>query len=205
MKPYLLNIYTDTPHSGRFFESIKKIKVDHIEVKPARYPGNLSRYKFIPAVLDKRRFVIFTDTEDVIFQKDFPDFNKVGADIVVGPESEIHRNSYWYSYIKRVAVFKPLLDKPIYNAGCYAMRVSKFNQWLSFLGKYSELFTEDFDQLLLNLWLTKQKFVERLDLFAPLYDNLNKGLVKKKEDGWYTKKGQLISCVHGNGSMKKFL
>lgn len=199
MKPYLLNVYTDTPNTERFLQSIGNINVDHIQVKPNRYPGNLSRYSLIPPIMDEKRYVIFTDTEDVIFQKDFPDFNKYEADIILGPENELHKNSYWMQYINKFKVFKPLLDKPIYNAGCYAMKVSKFNEWLKFLEKYKELFGEDCDQLLFNLWLTKENFIADLSIFVPLYANVDKGLVYKEDGVWKTGKGIVINCVHENG------
>jgi len=206
MKPYLINVYTKTEHLDRFFESVKKINIEEINIQPPQYPGNLNRFKLIPEFTDKKRWIIFTDTEDVIFQSDFPDFDNIGFDIVVAPENEIHKNSYWKSFCEKYPIFEDLKERQIYNAGCFAMRVNKFFKFIKFLNTFNKVeLPQNMDQLLFNKWLSTQDFIADLTIFAPLYKNYELGLIKKEEGIWKTKNGKIINCVHANGNLKDLL
>lgn len=204
MNKTLVNVYTAIKGTQRFLESIDNIKVGRLEIIPKIYPGNLSRYKLIPIdIIKNNEWYIFTDTSDVIFQTDFPDFDRTRFEIIVAPENEIHRNSIWKGFIEKDKYFEDLMDRPIYNAGCYAMKGNKFLEFLKFLR--GRVYPENYDQLLFNKWLISQNYLPHLSIFAPLYANIGIGLVIKKGGKWYTKSGRLISCVHANGNFKNFL
>jgi hypothetical protein len=197
MKPYLLSIYSKTPNIQRFLDMVRELEVEHLNICQEAYAGNKGRYKHVPQGLDTNRHIIFTDTEDVIFQTAVPDLDG----ICVAPENEIHNNSYWKPHCKE-ALYKPLKNKPIYNGGSYAMPVSLFYNLVAFINSHDT--PEWSDQLLLNLWLQDKHFSSDLSLFCPLYNNLDTTQCYKKDGHWYTY-GKKIFCVHANGNRKHLL
>jgi len=219
--PYLLTISSNMPNTQRFLDSVKEIDVEHISVQfkpyyykeiaykllPFPYPGNLARFKFVPENLDPNRFLIFTDTDDVIFQKDLPYLDFFDNEIYVADEHELHKNSYWKSYCDKYSEFKCLLDRTIYNEGCFAMKVFVFYDLIKYINsRFDYYFPRNIDQLLFNKWLIKWATISSDNsLFSTLYNNINKGFIEKIDGVWKTKKGEVISVVHGNGSTKNLL
>jgi hypothetical protein len=184
----LLTVCSPTPNYQRFVNSVKKFNIPHKEKILDKYPGNNGRYKYISTkYIREDERIMFTDTEDVIFQTDIPEMEG----IVVAPENEIHSNSYWKD--KCIGKFSVLLDKQIYNAGCYSMIGKDFINLVKFISS-----NEGNDQLLFNLWLLNHEFTPRLDIFCPLYANYDKGIVEKEDELWKYK-GKIIFCVHENG------
>jgi hypothetical protein len=214
---YLLTLSSKTPGQNRFIDSLKNINVEHIAVQfqpfnerldpftyihhNFAYPGHIQKYGFVPRDLDKDRYIIFTDTDDVIFQADLPELK---ADLYLAPENVIHRGSWWEPYINEHPVFESLLDKPIYNSGCWAMKVKTLYELLDFqqkIGIFGNLY-----QCYFNLFIQERpdlSRVEDLSIFCALHANIHRKDVYK-EDVWKFN-GKIISCVHANGSLKEYL
>lgn len=215
-KPYLLTLSSHTSGMPRFLESLEKIDVEHIAVQftpytsglktiftGVPYPGHIQKYAFVPPNLDPERYVIFTDTDDVIFQKELPELGDF--DLYLAPENVIHRGSWWEPYINEHPVFEHLLDKPIYCSGTWAMKVKTLYELLDFQQK-----TGIFDRLCqcyFNAFIYSRPDLTRsedLSFFCSLHANVhNNGKDKvEKVDGIWECNGETIVCVHANGSMK---
>jgi len=224
--PYLLTMCSYTPNLPRFFESVKKIDVEQIVVafEPyprglkechytgQTYPGHIKKYSFLPEIIDKldpERYIIFTDTEDVIFQAPLPEFTK---DLHLAPENvPTHRNTWWEQHIVSYVDhrFDELLDKPIYCSGTWATKVKTFSAYLKFfeeLGRTYEVAGFG-DQLYFNLFLLKHPELTRdesVNTFCSLHANIHRKDIYK-ENGIWKHEGEIISCVHANGSLKEYL
>lgn len=214
MKPILLTLSSHTKGLPRFNESIKNLgEVEHIAVQFLPYsseftnciytgvpfPGHVKKQMFIPKGLDPERYVIFSDTDDVIFQRPFPEFTH---DLYLAPENVPHRETIWKYQIEKYPVFSPLVDQDVFNCGTYAMKVKTMYEMIDFLfsfkcGDYLNL---GFEQMHFNMFLYQRKDLSRvidLGIFTPLFRNLNDGWISKDETWKY--KGKDISCVHSNG------
>lgn len=225
--PYLLTLCSYTPNLPRFFESVKKVNVEHVVVafEPyprglkdchytgQPYPGHIKKYSFLPEIidtLDPERYIIFTDTEDVIFQAPLPEFTK---DLYLAPENvPTHRNTWWEQHIVSYVDhrFDELLDKPIYCSGTWATKVKTFLQYLTFFEELSRTYeVAGFgDQLYFNSFIYSRPDLTRsedLTLFCSLHANMHRPEVVKGEDGIWHYNGEVITCVHANGSLKEFL
>jgi hypothetical protein len=216
--PYLLTISSKTSHIDRFLKSLNNIDFEHISIQfrpywneksayktyPMPYPGNLARFKYVPDNLDKNRYLVFSDTDDIIFQKDFPYIHFSNFNVFVASEGIKHKDSYWKSYCEKYDDFKELSDMDIFNAGCFAMKVSLFYDLIDYINFYFEkYYPMRVDQLIFNKWLKRQERVcSDGRVFSTLYNNIDNGNIKKENNIWYTKWGEVISCVHANGSFK---
>jgi hypothetical protein len=224
MKPYLISLASDTKGMPRFLDSLKHIRVEHINIQftpyyntdsqsiftKIPYPGHILKYKWFPRNLDPNRYIIYTDTDDVVFQKELPEFTH---DLYLSAENvPTHKDTWWESHIRDYPDhrFDSLLDKPVYCSGTWATRVGIFYEYLDFLermGAFEE--TKHFsDQLYFNLFLNKYKSVtkkyEELDLFCSLHANIHRNDVVKDNEVWKYR-GEVITCVHSNGSTKEAL
>jgi hypothetical protein len=167
------------------------------------YPGHLQRYNFVPKDLDKDRYILFTDTDDVVFQKPLPE--NLEYDIYLACENVIHVDTVWNRFFEKYPPFQPIQYREVYNCGTYLMKVDLFYRYIDFLNNYrvDDFSKYNFQQLHFNLFLLLNSDLSRvidLSLFCPLYANFEKGLCYKDEKGiWRTKGGDIISCVHGNG------
>lgn len=216
-KPYLLTLSSHTSGMPRFLESLKHIDVEHIAVQftpyteglktiftGVPYPGHIQKYAYVPRDLDPERFVIFADTDDVIFQKELPEFGE--SDLYLAPENVIHRGSWWEPYIAEHPEFESLLDKPIFCSGTWAMRVKHLYDLLDFqqeVGIFGNLC-----QCYFNLFIysrTDLTINQSLATFCSLHANMHRPEVVKGEDGIWRVGDQVISCVHANGSLKEYL
>lgn len=222
-KSYLLTIASKTEGTSRFAKSLEKIQVEHISVQfkpyiddfPAtkkedkRYPGNLARYDFVPQ-LDDNRFIIFSDTDDVLFQKDTPDFERLNYEVYLAPENVSHKDSYWKGFIERNPYFEPLYNQPVYNAGLYAMRGKIFYELIKFM-KFHIRFVKDddkgqADQLLFNLFFIKNPHYDiykGLDIFCPLYRNYELKKVYTRKGLFFLDTGLVPFAIHANGNTKQ--
>lgn len=208
MKPCLINVYSPRFEDERFFESIKPFSDSfyHQVVYLPHYPGNLERFLLIPEITNDKCWYIFTDTSDVIMQGMIPDLSKVKGSIIVANEGEVHANSYWKPYCN--SEFKSLLDKPIYNAGSFAMRGKLLKEFIALAHKYaSEHHNDNVDQLIFNLFCQKHETlrVEHPSLFTTLYANMDKGTITKVGNLWVNTNLQPFTFAHANGSYKMFL
>lgn len=202
----------------RFLESLKHIDVEHIAVQftpyteglktiftGVPYPGHIQKYAYVPRDLDPERYVIFTDTDDVIFQKELPEFGEF--DLYLAPENVIHRGSWWEPYIhEHEKEFGHLLDKPIYCSGTWAMKVKTLYELLAHqqkIGIFGNLCQCYFNSFIYSRPdLTRY---EDLGLFCSLHANMHRDDVVKGEDGIWRHNGEVITCVHANGSLKDYL
>lgn len=183
----LVTIYSKTKGFPRFQESVEKHrKFEWVKVELPIYPGNTKRWEFLPKGLDGH--IIFTDTDDVIMQRSVP--NMPG--IVTAPENVLHKDSFWKEYC--VGEYEILLDKPVYNAGMFAMPSEELYELAKFI-----LDHEGNDQLSFNLWLLGKNHTPDLGTFLPLYNNL--GNADKINGVWVV--DNVIPCfVHANGNNK---
>lgn len=217
-KPYLLTVSSHTEGMPRFLESLKNIDVEHIVVQfnpttpglksyyepGINYPGHIQKYGHIPLDLDPERYIIFTDTDDVIFQKGLPEFGEF--DLYLAPENVIHRGSWWEPYINEHPVFEDLLDKPIFCSGTWAMKVKHLYDLLAYqqkIGIFGNLCQCYFNSFIYSRPdLTRS---EDIGLFCSLHANMHRDDVVKGEDGIWRHNGEVIVCVHANGSLKEHL
>lgn len=201
----------------RFRDSLKNIDVEHIAVQftpytpglqpiftGVPYPGHIQKYAYVP-VLDPNRYVIFTDTDDVIFQKELPEFGEF--DLYLAPENVIHRGSWWEPYINEHSKeFGDLLDKPIFCSGTWAMKVKHLYDLLAYqqhIGIFGNLCQCYFNSFIYSRPdLTRS---EDIGLFCSLHANMHRPDVVKGEDGIWRHNGEVIVCVHANGSLKEHL
>lgn len=226
-KPYLLTVASYTQGSEKFLASLRNTEgtIDYLSVefeppfyeKPlysarlflrGKYPGHLHRLEYVPfSFFDPDRWVIFCDTDDVIVQRPIPELPDK-KDILVSNESVDHKDGFWFTVIKQFPVFTPLLDKPVYNAGLFAMKAHVLEEYVQFLkdfrAKHKLTEPQYLDQLILNYWLheeapKKWKVGYVPTLFCPLYANYEKGYCQKVNGTWCNKKGEPYTFVHANG------
>lgn len=217
-KPYLLTISSETPGMDRFRKSLEKLEgnYEHIAVQftpfsdmattakyDFPYPGHLKRHGYIPDNLDPERYVIFCDTDDVIFQKPLPELE---YDMYLATENVVHKDTIWNEWMKGTRFFDYLINREVFNCGMFIVKVSILYEYRKFIRETSvgDTQTQNWDQLYFNLFIAlhpEYSKVIDLSILCPLYDNMNQALVKKGEDGiWRTKIGKVISCIHSNGN-----
>lgn len=217
MKPYLLTLSSHTEGTDRFLESLKNIDVEHIAIQFSPktpnlksykaynqpYPGNIQRFSFVPQNLDKNRYVIFTDTDDVVFQKPLPKFK---YDLYLAPENLTHNQTMWKKYIEMNPIFSDLMYKEIYNAGCWAMKVETLYKLLDFQNKIgvSGIMAQCYFNLFIHHNPQLSKVID-MSIFCPMYGNLQRKMIKKENGLWKMASGKIISCIHANGFNKEFL
>ena len=185
----------DYEHIAIQFQPPSKIKTTLEYNCP--YPGHLKRHSFIPRDLDLDRYVIFCDTDDVVFQTKIP---KLSLDMYLAPENVTHRDTIWQHDMKDFRDFDVLMDKPVINCGMYILKVSVLYQYLDFLKENEDhpYNSHGFEQPWFNLFLYKHPELTRsedLSIMCPLYDNMSR---VTHEDTWKVN-GKTIFCVHENG------
>lgn len=214
-KPYLLSISSETKGMSRYLESIKKLDVEHIAIQfepfsninasreirfNQPYPGHIQKYAFIPRDLDPERYIVFADTDDVIFQKGLPELGEF--DLYLAPENAKHRDTIWKQVIEETTGFEELMDEDIYNAGTFAMKVVTLYKMLDFMEESGLMGSTSLaDQLLFNLFIRRNPKLSKVidpTLFCPLFANYYRG-ASKVDDLWMMN-GKVITVVHANGS-----
>lgn len=234
--PYLISLASWTPGVERYLGSLRNLEnsVEWVDVRfksepgeynpifqfvpgigvrncfvDGPYPGHLYRLDYIPDDLDPKRWWIFTDTADVVFQAPIPDLEELGKTIYVAPENEVHRNNgYWAGLISEYPKADPLLDRPIYNMGCWAMRGTKALELVDYLRMHRHDCGPAGDQPLYNLWLREQPadiVGVHSSLMVTLYANLEKGYCRRENGLFVNEQGEPFSIVHANGSTKEHL
>lgn len=227
-KPYLVTVASRTEGVPRFAESLKWVlpQVDSISVQfkpfipelPAYkqidepYCGNMKRFDHVPK-LDEGRFMVFSDTDDVVFQRSLPDFERMNYDVYLANENVKHKDSYWKGFMERNPYFNILSEKTIYNGGLFAMRYGTFKKMMKFyeMHKVWVKTPEDMgsaDQMLFNLFFAKTpeyQVYNGLEVFCPLYNNYDNGLLTKNKGLFVLKDGRVPVAVHANGNNKEVL
>lgn len=176
----LLNIFSPTPGLARFEQSILSLEREVIRLN--KYPGNSGRWRYLP---DLKGQIVFTDTDDVIYQGGWSEL----TGIVTAPENVLHKDSFWKPYC--VGKYECLLDEPVYNAGMFSMNADNLRGLVDAI-----LNSKENDQLVFNYWLRGRQHTPRIDVFLPLYNNLDKA--EKRGDGWYYGEHKPW-FVHANG------
>lgn len=219
---YLLTLRSETPGLKRFTESFDKngwndfpefgleyfqaFGYRKIEVNFDKFPGHIKKWESVPKDLESEEYVVFSDTDDVVFQTQLPVFTH---DLHLAPENVTHRETIWAEHIKEFPVFTPLMDKEVYNCGTWAMKVKTMYEYINFMMTFEDggYRRHNLEQLYFNLFIEKRKELSRvidLSIFCPLYRNLNDGWVEKVDGVWKTN-NKTISVVHANGCHKELL
>lgn len=197
-----------------------------VKFKDRAYPGNVARFLLIKDVIKKfgydkngGQWVIFTDTDDVIFQTKLPEFEPAKHIYMCAEGVTFGESSFWKPIIKKYAALKIMETWPIYNAGCFAMRMNKFMSFLEFVEKRYKTLDRltavrgISDQIMYNLWLHDQSLqlkAVHASLFGSLYNGMNDGRIIINEDqkgnkSFINSEKKLYCVIHGNGSTKKYL
>jgi hypothetical protein len=224
MKPYLLTIASDTQGMNRYLDSLSCLNnnYEHIAVQfepfnkriksykehNFKYPGHLQRFKYVPKDLDPERYVIFTDTDDVIFQKPLPEV--LNYDIYLASENVVHSQTIWNKYIQDYPVFSPLLHKEVYNCGMYIVKVPILYKYIEFMEWFQsgDFRKHNFEQMYFNMFLVLNPNLSKVidsSILSSMYCNFDYGYIYKDGNLWKTKKGDIISCIHANGKNKEIL
>lgn len=198
-RPYLLTLSSPTPNRDRFFSSAKKLNVELVTVEFPTYPGHIKKWEHIPDGLDPNRYVIFSDTDDVIFQRDFPEFTH---DLYLAPENVTHRNTMWKDHIEKFPFFTDLMDKEVLNCGQFSMKVKTMYDYREFMMVFDDEYRKwGFEQMYFNMFVYSHPELSRVidrTIFCPLFANVHHGV--KKEHGFWLDKDKIIVAVHANGS-----
>jgi hypothetical protein len=239
-RPYLITSLNEMPGKERWVRGVIRVLGDSVQpviimwepefqvpdgwiVRRMRkpYPGHLE--KLAPLVemgLDPRRWFIFTDGSDVLFQAPLPDLRAAPSPVLLSNEGLRHGESTFWAPHLRLSMFVTLRDAPIYNVGSWA---GIGHEFLAFV-KYQTAFVHEcrlagisllpyYDQLIHNLWVqaNSEKCGELAGLFCTLYANYlgpgrNRGGAARLRDGRFvTLGGQPFAIVHANGSTKQVL
>lgn len=206
------------PGTQRFFDSLANTTpMEHVSVKFTPYyksssdyrtiltgvpfPGHFNKWKFVPDNLDPERYVIFSDTTDVVFQGRLP---KLEYDLYLAPELVDHRYTMWKEHIEQFPAFSLLMDKEVMNCGTFAMKVKTMYEYRDFIYTFDKdgygKWPYALEQLMFNMFVYSRhdlsKVIDRT-IFCPLFANIYHG-VEKRGGEWFDGK-QVISCVHANG------
>jgi hypothetical protein len=228
-KPYLISLASYTIGVDRYLASLDylgdSVELIYVDFEPRvpthdyfedlhdfrlydpkkSYPGHHNRWKHIPDDLDQDRWWIFTDTQDVIFQRPIPDLDQFGADVLVQAEGMTHaENQVWRECIEgRWPEQANLLPLPVYNCGCWAARGHLMHGYKSYIAGYDAAM---WDQIPFNQWLIGKNFKDCPELSAALYLSFYSGRLSRLDGTYFwTGTGLVPSIVHGNGSSKEIL
>lgn len=198
--PYLLDLCSSTPGWERYNASLKNIDCEHVTVHFNKFPGHIEKWRHLPC-LNPSKYVIFSDTDDVIFQTALPTFTH---DLYLAPENVLHRDTMWKEHIEWFPAFAPLMEKEVFNCGTFAMKVKTLYEYQRFLMEfpddgYRQLGLE---QMYFNMFVYTRKDLSRVidrTIFCPLFANVHHG-VKKENEVW-TDGEKTICCVHANGDV----
>lgn len=221
--PYLLTLSSHTPGIDRFLESTGNAgELEHIPVQfqpwsnkllvenianiychNFEYPGHIEKFQYVPDILDPERYVVFTDTDDVLFQKELPNFTE---DMHIAPENVLHKHTIYQPFLEQHPQYAYLLEKPVFNSGCFAMRVPVFYEYTKHLTKSAQKIPTRLNQVFFNDFVYNSGHSIKADptVFCPIYANLHQDTLKKIDGKWFYNK-ELVSCVHGNGWTKEIL
>lgn len=228
--PYLLTLASDMEGTDRFLDSLENTTpMEHIPVQfqpwnnkilaknianlychDIPFPGHFNKWKYVPEGLDLERYVIFSDTSDVVFQEGLP---RLEYDLYLAPENVDHRNTMWKEHIEKFPSLAPLMDREVLNCGTFAMKVKTMYEYRDFIYSFDKegygSWEWKLEQIYFNMFVYLRKDLSRVldrTIFCPLFANTFHG-VKKAKDGIWEDNGKIISCVHANGdeNLKKQL
>jgi len=189
------------------------------------YKNNVGRFFQMEKLLSDlfpdfmHRYILFTDTYDVVFQKDFyEDIEKsfdVGTFIDVAPEGELHKDSWVWNKVctdNQLNFMQLLANREIYNAGTWGMLGITFIRFINFLKDKLESYNylPFSDQPIFNEFIEQEEvrgfeIRKNPEFMSCLYKNHENGNIIKTDGKFYTKDNKLISIVHGNGNCKGLL
>lgn len=216
-KPYLISIASKTPNYGRYLRTRKIVEPSAQVIEVVfrdEYPGHLRRWNYVPprSLADPAVWVIFTDTEDVVFQAPFPNLDATGKEILVADEGVTHRESdFWKGFLEPYEDLRDALwNERVYNVGCFAMKAKHLADWIAFVKDNRSRFPglSVAEQPLFNLWLkTRAPEIWGVHpyLFTTLYANLEKGNVMVIDRVFVNREEDPYCVVHANGNMKHML
>ncbi len=216
--PYLLTLGNDMPGVDRFLDSLHNTdRMEHIAVQflpfskrdfnrtilnNIPFPGHFNKWKYVPDDLDPERYVIFSDTSDVVFQEGLGDLE---FDLYLAPENVEHRNTMWKEHIEKFPALAPLMDKEVYNCGTFAMKVKTMYEYRDFIYEFDKegygAWDWRLEQIYFNMFVYLRKDLSKVidrTIFCPLFANIHHGITKAA-DGLWEDNGRVISCVHANG------
>lgn len=168
------------------------------------YPGNLRRFDYFPTTFKDDDMVMFTDTSDVIFQRELPEIENK---IYVSGELDYWGEKNWWKDKLEAHNFTELDGSEIYCMGTWMMPYKEVKDMLAFMKENEKRFNSTYysDQILFNWWLKDKDYVDDKTLFGTLYSSLYKDKIKKENNQFFTDKGELISIIHANGNSKFYL
>lgn len=180
------------------------------------YPGNLHRFDFLYELasheMNPNRWIVFTDTHDVIFQKDFPDFTQFrDTDVLVASEGEKWSDSSWWSSVVEqmpADFMENMGDNMVLNAGTWAMKVKTFQAMYEYMMRRAADYNnvQWSDQPMYNEFVYSGAVTPIIHktFCTTLYRNMELQNVIKEDGRFYNRAHELYSIVHGNGNSKKF-
>lgn len=204
-RPYLISLASQTNGVDTYIKTLSRYCLDSADIisveftpflnekaphakrllLPMKFPGSVERFKHIPfGSLDLERFVIFTDTDDVVFQGKIPalEYDK-NVQILIAPQGtsfegdpEMHAAIIELESIDEAAepvnpyapregkkslmrqALEVLRKAPLINDGIFAMRGKKLLEFTKFLEENAELFKghPKSGQMLFNLFIGEQ-------------------------------------------------
>ena len=228
MKPYLISTCSYTPGVDRYIKSLSNL-LETVELvyvdftphlvgeisglssvrrikEPRRYPGPQARWQHIPTDLDLDRWWIFTDTQDVVFQRPIEDLDRFDSRcVLVQYEGMTHaENGFWSGYIESRSVYQNLLPLPVFCSGTVAAKGRVMMEFIKYIGNCDQTV---WDQLHFNQWLIGRHVFNSQLLSAALYTNGYNGKLVKTISGEFVWEdtGIVPAIVHGNGCSKELL
>jgi hypothetical protein len=182
------------------------------------YPGNLHRFDRLYELLDESemnpsRWIIFTDSFDVKFQKDLPDFSTFDSnEVLVADEGETWGENTWFptlqEQIKKVNFIEDMKDRHVLNAGTWAMTGKMFMTMYKYMKKRSKMYNDHqwSDQSMFNEFMYggTPKVVNHPSFCTVLYNNMALRNTIKQGSVFLNKNNEVYSIVHGNGSSKEY-
>jgi hypothetical protein len=200
--PYLLTLASKTPNLPRFLKSLDNLgEFEYIPVTFDTFPGHIAKWGAVPRHLDPERYVIFSDTDDVIFQRGFPEFTH---DLYLGPENVLHKDTMWKAHCEFPSM-NPLMEKEVYNCGGFAMKVKEMYAYADFIDSFDKsgygAWESRLEQVYFNMFIHLRKDLGKVidrKLFCPLFANVYHGV--RKVDGIWKDVETVIVAPHANGA-----
>jgi hypothetical protein len=185
------------------------------------YPGHLQKlWPLLEMDLDPRRWFVFTDGSDVLFQTRLPALMTAGRRILLSGEGIRHRESAFWAPHLQLPWFAALGDAPVYNVGSWAAVGGDFLEFVGHLRRTATACREQglplvdvHEQLIYNAWVQAHaaRCGELPGLFCTLYANFTgsepggRGTARLAAGRFVDAQGRPYAIVHANGSTKALL
>jgi len=214
-KPYLLTLASNTEGMDRFLDTLPEVEHIAVQFLPynpklegiktgVRFPGHFDKWRFVPEGLDPERYIVFSDTSDVIFQGELPEFK---YDLYLAPETVDHQNTIWTGHIDNFPSLETLRHKEVINCGTFAMKVKHMYEYRDFIYEFDKegygAWSQRLEQIYFNMFVHSRPDLSKVydrSLFCALFANVYHGV--KKVDGVWMDGDRVIKCVHANGGVE---